>query len=237
MPVSPEDPTTRTTYPMVTGGSVVAMKYAGGVLVATDTLASYGSLARYDGISRMAKVGIANDTLLAAGGDYSDYQAIIKMIEQKSVAEFAMDDGSSLSASALHHWLTRVMYNRRSKMDPLWNSVVIAGFRGGKAYLGSSDMYGTMFEDDFVGTGLGGHLAIPLIRKGWREDMPEEEARKLLTDCMRVLFYRDTRASSEIQIGVVSAAGSTVGEPFKIDTFWEHPEFVRGGGHLGDGSW
>lgn len=206
---------------MVTGGSVVALKYNGGVLVAADTLASYGSLARYEGVSRIAKVGIANDTLLAAGGDYSDYQMILKMIEQKSQTEFAMDDGSSLSPSGLHQWLTRIMYQRRSKMDPLWNSVVIAGFRDGKAYLGSSDMYGTMFEDNYMCTGLGLHLALPLIRKAWREDMSEEEARKLLVDCMRVLFYRDTRASAQILIGKVSAEGSSVAEPFQIDTFWE----------------
>lgn len=206
---------------MVTGGSVVALKYNGGVLVAADTLASYGSLARYEGVSRMAKVGIANDTLLAAGGDYSDYQMILKMIEQKSSSDFAMDDGSSLSPSALHHWLTRIMYQRRSKMDPLWNSVVIAGFRDGKAYLGSADLYGTQYEDNFIATGLGGHMALPLIRKAWREDMTEAEARTLLTDCMRVLFYRDTRASAKIMIGSVSAEGSKVDEPFEIDTFWE----------------
>ena len=178
---------------MVTGGSVVALKYKGGVMVAADTLASYGSLARYEGVSRIAKVGISNDTMLAAGGDYSDYQMILKMIEQKAVADFAADDGSSLSPKAMHHWLTRVMYNRRSKMDPLWNAVIITGFRDGKAYLGSSDLYGTMFEDDYVATGLGGHLALPLIRKAWHAEMSEEEARKLLVDCMRVLFYRDTR--------------------------------------------
>lgn len=206
---------------MVTGGSVVALKYKGGVMVAADTLASYGSLARYEGVSRIAKVGISNDTMLAAGGDYSDYQMILKMIEQKAVADFAADDGSSLSPKAMHHWLTRVMYNRRSKMDPLWNAVIVTGFRDGKAYLGSSDLYGTMFEDDYVATGLGGHLALPLIRKAWHAEMSEEEARKLLVDCMRVLFYRDTRASASIQLGTVSAEGSKVGEPFKLDTFWE----------------
>ena len=190
-------------------------------MVAADTLASYGSLARFEGVTRIAKVGISKDTLLAAGGDYSDYQMILKMVEQKAVADFAADDGSSLSPKAMHHWLTRVMYNRRSKMDPLWNSVIITGFRDGKAYLGSSDLYGTMFEDDFVATGLGGHLALPLIRKAWHAEMSEEEARKLLVDCMRVLFYRDTRASASIQVGTVSAEGSNVGEPFKLDTFWE----------------
>ena len=143
------EPTKRTTYPMVTGGSVVALKYNGGVLVATDTLASYGSLAKSQ-VCRMAPVGVANDTLLAAGGDYSDYQQMLKIIDARATTEYTMDDGASMSASMMHHWLTRLMYQRRSKMDPLWNSIVISGFRNGKSYLGTTDLYGTMYEDNFI---------------------------------------------------------------------------------------
>ncbi len=86
-------------------------------------------------------------------------------------------------------------------------------------------------------TGLGAHLALPLLRKAWRADLGEGEARQLLTDCMRVLFYRDTRASAKYTIGKCDASGSSVSEPQALDTYWEHPEFVKGGGHLGDGSW
>jgi len=221
----------------VTGGSVVAVKYSGGVLVATDTLASYGSLARFEGVTRMAPVGAGNDTLLAAGGDYSDYQQMLKIIDARATTEYTMDDGASMSASMLHHWLTRLMYNRRSKMDPLWNSIVIAGFRNGKSYLGTTDLYGTMYEDDFIATGLGAHMALPLLREGWKADLTEAEATKLVQDSMRVLFYRDTRAGSNIHLGKADASGITVSEPIKLETYWEFPEFVRGGGYLGDGSW
>jgi len=229
--------TQRTTYPMVTGGSLVALKYAGGVLVGADTLAAYGSLARFEGVPRMKAVGVAEDTILAAGGDISDYQQMLKMIEAKANEEYAIDDGASMSPSALHHWLTRIMYQRRSKMDPLWNSVIVAGFREGQAYLGSTDLYGTMFEDNYIATGLGAHMALPMLRKAWRPDMTEAEATKLLTDCMRVLFYRDTRASAQFNIGKVDANGSAVAEPVMLETYWEHDEFIKGGGHRGDGSW
>ena len=144
------EPSRRTTQPMVTGGSVVALKYAGGVLVAADTLASYGSMARFEGVVRMAKVGAAGDTLLAAGGDYSDYQQLLKIVEARAVQEYVADDAATLSPSMLHHWLTRILYQRRSKMDPLWNMLVIAGHRKGEAYLGTTDLYGTMYTDDFV---------------------------------------------------------------------------------------
>ena len=222
---------------MVTGGSVVALKYADGILIATDTLASYGSLARFEGVTRMSVVGAANDTLLAAGGDYSDYQQILKIIDARATTEYTADDGSTMTASMLHHWLTRMMYQRRSKMDPLWNSIVIASNRNGKPYLGTTDLYGTMYEDDFIATGLGAHLALPLLRKGWRADLTEAEATTLLTDSMRVLFYRDTRAGSHISIGKATATACEVTPSVKLETYWEYKEFVRGGGYLGDGSW
>ena len=232
----PGAPSQRTTYPMVTGGSIVGLKYAGGVMVAADTIASYGSLVRYDGVKRMAEVGIAKDCVLAAGGDHSDYQYMLKIIDQKATTDFAIDDGASLSPSALHSWLTRIMYQRRSKMDPLWNSIIVAGVRDGKSYLGSANLYGTAFEEDFMASGLGAHLTVPILRKQWRADMTEAEARSLLEECMRVLFYRDTRASSFITIGKVDAAGSSITEPFQLSSYWDHPEFVKGN-KAGDGSW
>ena len=54
---------------------------------------------------------------------------------------------------------------------------------------------------------------------------------------MRVLFYRDTRASAHITIGKVDAAGSTVSEPFQLSTYWEHPTFVRGNTAVDPSSW
>ncbi|KAL3902983.1 MAG: hypothetical protein SGPRY_011851, partial [Prymnesium sp.] len=81
--------------------------------------------------------------------------------------------------------------------------IIVCGFRDDKGYLGTTDLYGTMYEDNYVATGLGAHMALPMMRKAWKEGMSEEEARTLLTDCMRVLFYRDTRASAKITIGKV----------------------------------
>ena len=72
-------------------------------------------------VVRMTKVGLGGDTLLTAGGDYSDYQEMIKMVEKKTNQEFVIDDGATIAPSAMHHWLTRIMYQRRSKMDPLCN--------------------------------------------------------------------------------------------------------------------
>ena len=51
------------------------------------------------------------------------------------IDEDCYDDGFHLSPLAIYSWLTRVMYNRRSKFDPLWNTVVVGGFEKGQPYV------------------------------------------------------------------------------------------------------
>jgi 20S proteasome subunit beta 7 len=72
-------PTTRTQSPAVTGTSVLGVCYDGGVLLAADTLGSYGSLARFLSLSRLRPVG--EKCVVGAGGEYSDFQYIHKVLE------------------------------------------------------------------------------------------------------------------------------------------------------------
>jgi len=74
------------------------------------------------------------------------------------------------------------------------------------------------------------------MRKAWKPDLTEVEAKKLLEDCMRVLFYRDTRASPNITIGKADASGASISAPYTLDSYWEYPAFARGN-TTGDGSW
>lgn len=50
--------------------------------------------------------------------------------------------------------------------------------------------------------------------------MTEQEAKKLLEECMRVMFYRDKKASDEIQITKVTRAGVQIEAPYRIESSW-----------------
>ena len=121
-----------------------------------------------------------------------------------------LDDGFEHSPSEIFNYLRSLMYQRRNKMNPLWNNLLVAGFKEGKSFLGSVDLIGTAYEDDFLATGFGSYLAIPIMRKKWRPDMEEGEARELLEECLRVLFYRDCRALNKIRIAKATAEGCVV---------------------------
>lgn len=45
------------------------------------------------------------------------------------ITEDCLDDGVKLKPKSLYCWLTRVMYQRRSKFDPFWNNIVVGGIQ------------------------------------------------------------------------------------------------------------
>ena len=83
-------------------------------------------------MERLASFG--DYTIIGAGGDMSDWQYIQQMLEGQIIQEYRNDDGHSLGPEHIHEFLARVMYERRSKSDPFWNSLVVGGFKNGKSY-------------------------------------------------------------------------------------------------------
>ena len=226
-------PQQRTTRPLVTGSSVLGVRYNGGVMVAADTLCSYGSMAKYKDARRIRTVG--DKTLVGASGEYSDFQSIMDTLNGMEQDNANYDDGHVTDAQQTHSYLRAVMYHRRNKMDPLWNDIIVAG----PSFLGLVDKIGTTYTDNFIATGFGSYLAIPILRKKWRQDMSEGEARALLEDCLKVLFYRDCRALNRVQIAKVTTAdGAIVSEPYELETDWSAASFATTKGDLdGDGGW
>ncbi|KAI5413132.1 Proteasome subunit beta type-4 [Lathyrus oleraceus] len=188
----------RTLYPYVTGSSVVAIKFKDGILMAADMGGSYGSTLRYKSVERLKPIG--KHSLLGASGEISDFQEIMRYLDELILNDNMWDDGNSLGPKEVHNYLTRVMYNRRNKFNPLWNSLVLGGIKKGQKYLGTVNMIGINYEDNHVATGLGNHLARPILRDEWNENLSFEEGVRLLEKCMRVLLYRDRSAVNKIQV-------------------------------------
>ena len=58
------------------------------------------------------------------------------------------------------------------------------------------------------------------MQNAWREDLTEADARNIIEECMRVMFYRDKKALDNIQISTVTVAGVTMHDPYRIDSSW-----------------
>jgi 20S proteasome subunit beta 7 len=239
-----------TTQPIVTGTSVLGVIYDGGVMLAADTRLSYGGMAKFEDARRLVAIG--NNVLIGGGGEYSDFTEIIHMLDEKRRLDQCTGDSlypdhePTLNAEQTWNYLRVIMYNRRNKMNPLWNDIVIAGYTTQKhePFLGWVDKIGTTVSDKMIATGFGGYLALPLMREKWTPHMTEGEARALLEDGMRVLFYRDCRASPKIQLAKItpptadgeSSSTLLISEPYELETTWDLPSMINPRAHV-DGGW
>lgn len=77
------------------------------------------------------------------------------------------------------------------------------------------DLYGTTWQAPSLATGFGAYIAQPLLRAALEKhqkhdgnknhphaqmdtELSEQEAKKLLEECMRVLYYRDARSLNRV---------------------------------------
>ncbi|GHJ87911.1 hypothetical protein NliqN6_4313 [Naganishia liquefaciens] len=237
-----------TQQPLVTGTSVLGLVFADGVMLAADNLASYGSLARFRDIQRLVPLEStkSSSTCLAVGGDMSDFQYLQRQLESMIISERTQalgDDHPTLGPKQIYEYLSNLMYARRSKMDPLWNSMLLGGVKDGESFLGYVDLLGTTYSAPTLASGFGSHMAQPLLREAYEkrqaegqrgekqgELMSREEATAVLEDCMKVLYYRDARSLNKYQIATITADGVDISASKTSETQWKFAEGLRGYG-------
>ncbi|KAL5345561.1 Proteasome subunit beta type-7 [Pseudogymnoascus australis] len=232
-------PSQHTQQPIVTGTSVIGLKFKDGVVIAADNLASYGSLARFTNVKRLRAFSSSGPptAVIGFGGDVSDMQYLDRLLQSLSIEEAYSSTGHGLTAQNVHTYLSKVLYKRRSDFNPLWNHLLVAGLDSADApFLASADLLGTTFSAPCLATGFGAHLAVPLLRKvapseEAAKELSEEDAVKAVKECLKVLYYRDARSTDRYSIAVVKKEGVDIKEDELLENqSWKFAEGIRGYG-------
>ena len=161
----------------------------------------------------------------------SDYQYIQSLLDDLVIEEFTEQDEHTLGPAEIHEYLSQLMYGRRSKLNPLWNSLLVGGYKDGKRYgpfqppqlapnnfvayhrfLAYVDLLGTTYSASTIATGYGSYIAQPLLRKaveGREDTLTEQEAQAILEESLLVLFYRDARSFDKASLANPQGCYST----------------------------
>ena len=197
---------------MASGGSVIAIKYDGGVLLACDTLLNYGSLAKWPNIPRIKIIG--SHTAMAATGDYADFQNVTRVLEQHLLEESLAGDGMELTTEELFCYLHRTC-TKRCEFQPALPVRGHGSDAQGNATLGLWTIltrYGTpvatgykAHDEPAAASGAGPCRTLRETGGGAPEGLPSQ-------------FYRECCAINKFQIADVQRQ-VTISEPFS-DTNW-----------------
>ena len=108
------------------------------------------------------------------------------------------------------------------------NVSLVGGFdNDGNKYLGYIDQYGTKLDGDYLVAGMAQYFCKVLLSTYANPKMTEEQARAVLEQCMRVLVYKDARASEQVQFCTITAKGVVIDKPIEIKTQWDHKDFIQ----------
>ena len=117
------EPVSHASQPIVTGTSVVGIRTDESVVMAADMLFSYGSLARFKA-TRLHKLN--ENVLLGISGDAADMDYLLKILKDVIESDYLAQD--TLFANQIQQLLRSILYGRRSKVDPLWNTILVGGY-------------------------------------------------------------------------------------------------------------
>ncbi|EOB13397.1 Proteasome subunit beta type-4 [Nosema bombycis CQ1] len=200
----------------VISSGYISFKFKNGIVIACDTQGSYGSLAKYNDIRRLIKLG--SNTLCCFSGEVSDTQSLINRL--KMIIE---EDNQEITPSGFHRITQRILYTARSKMEPFNTNVVIGGIEGNNDFILSNvNHLGNSYSSNSISSGLGNFIALPFLRSVSLENLEREDAIKIAEESLRIMCYRSTRNSNRIQVGIVDENGVNISNPYLLETKWEH---------------
>jgi hypothetical protein len=124
----------------------------------------------------------------------------------RSLEEHVTDDNAKLSAAEVHSYLTRVMYNRRNKMNPLWNTLLVAGVKDAQRCVANAAGRGRA-------AAAGGHSA---CWDSYSTPLPAPSCRSVLSP--RSLLPARARS----YLGFVDLYGTSFSENYAATGFGNH---------------
>jgi proteasome beta subunit len=186
------------------GTTTLAMRYNGGVVLATDNRVTMGHMI----ISKVDKLFPITEFLaMTTAGTVSDNQIILKHL-QAEMKLYELDSGNKATLENLAAVLQNIIYSGFKSFQPFMMQNIIAGLtKDGSFRLRSLDPSGASIEDPYTSTGSGMMFVLGLMQDAYKENMSESEAVDLAVRSIHTAIQRDSASGDGISIAIIDKKG------------------------------
>ena len=148
------------------------MKYRDGILLgaAPETIAKNRLLR--GAVKRFTQIG--DNAVFCTSGDFSDFQKVSEKLKQKWEQQKVYQNKKRVDVEFYANLLASKFYKKRNQVDPYFLESVFCGVQQDRPRLFYIDLYGSIFETDYVATSLARPLCAPIIDQIWRPDLELE---------------------------------------------------------------
>ncbi len=187
-----------------TGATVVGIKCTDGVVVATDTLITWGTLTLSEKGIKAFK--LTDSIVLASAGLTSDYQMLVNRLKAQ-IKLYELNQKKEITVKALSKMLANTLYSTR--MAPLYVQTVVVGVDANGPQLYTLDMGGSLIPDEFTATGTGTSTAYGVLENSLKAAVTVKEAEEIAIQAVKAGIARDIQSGGEIRVMSVTESGVT----------------------------
>jgi len=187
-----------------TGATVVGIKCTDGVVVATDTLITWGTLTLSEKGIKAFK--LTDSIVLASAGLTSDYQMLVNRLKAQ-IKLYELSKKKSITVKALSKLLANTLYSIRQ--TPLYVQTVVVGVDANGPQLYTLDMGGSLIPDEFTATGTGTSTAYGVLESSLKTEVTVKEAEEIAIKAVKAGIARDIQSGGDIRIMTVTESGVT----------------------------
>jgi 20S proteasome subunit beta 7 len=207
--------------PVTVAGAIIGVKYDGGIILASDTVINYSRSLKFTRVSHFQQ--LTPTTVIGGSGEFADFQELVDVLQSYLREAECANHGRPLLVSEVYNLVKRIMYSRRTRMDPLVIRVVVAGINlDGSPLLAAVDLYGTSWEDDFVCAGLATYMKGLQLDKAARRGRDEVIA--AISQVWSAMLRRAVGTNAGLEFIDISPAGVTKLDPVRIELQWDFTE-------------
>ncbi len=189
-------------YAWVPGATTIGVVCQNGVILASEKRVAYGYLVISKGGKKVFKI---TDRIGAAcAGLVADMQILSREIEAQANL-FSMDVGRPISVRAAAKLMANILFNRR--YAPLITQTIVAGLDEEGASLYVLDVLGSLISDKYAVVGSGTEIAVGVLEEGYKEDMPLNEAKALVTRAIKSAISRDVMSGDGVDFLIITKDG------------------------------
>ncbi|KXB05873.1 hypothetical protein AKJ53_01830 [candidate division MSBL1 archaeon SCGC-AAA382F02] len=184
-------------------GTVVGLKYNGGLALASDSRATARYLVRSKKVQKIFK--IQDNIGVAVSGLTGDAQRLVDMMTSESNL-YKIREEKSIPPKSLARLTANIFHSQR--MFPYIASLILAGVgeEGPKLYF-LDPAGGQLEEERFASAGTGSSVAYGVLEQNYEENMNSKDALKLAAQSIQQAIERDAATGDSVVVAKVNGEG------------------------------
>lgn len=183
---------------LLTGATVVAVKYSGGVVLGAEKRVTLGMRL----MSRSGKkiYQISENLYIGVAGLIADMQAISRNLKAE-LKLYELESKRPPTVKVAAKLLSNMLYSH--KIYPYFASVIVVGVDESGPHIYVLDPLGSVIEDNYVALGSGSELAISIVETEYSKELDRKHAEELIIKSIKAASQRDVLSGDGIDIVVI----------------------------------